>query len=90
MFLNMKGTPIIVIVSLDSVELTANVEVLNLLSNWEVEVILSSLIITKCHWKLYATASIYVYSVPQQFSNMKGDESSTLHGRFFFLHFPWK
>ena len=28
-FLNMKGTPITVIVSLDSVELTANVEVLN-------------------------------------------------------------
>ena len=31
MFLNMKGTPITVIVSLDSVELTVNVEVLNLL-----------------------------------------------------------
>ena len=29
MFLNMKGTPITVIISLDSVELTANVEVLN-------------------------------------------------------------
>ena len=32
LFLNMKGTPITVIVSLDSVELTVNVEVLNLLT----------------------------------------------------------
>ena len=29
MFLNMKGTPITVIISLDLVELTANVEVLS-------------------------------------------------------------